>query len=489
MAESPSGGGISTSDFNALAFPIMAAVLREPKNGRIAKFKEELRKVDPAVQPAFEAFGLFVLELGRLPGEEQPAAKPVEETPTKMKRPWSRTQKVVFAIVVVVGLTFVATRFMPDIWRLSHRDRGGQVPVSHFVKESGTNKKVIVFVHGVIGDMDSTWVNPATHASWPELIKGDPELRDFDVFVYGYSSPAFGTASDISEIADRLRQQLKDWNFFTKYDEINFITHSMGGIITKRMLNTLNTPAEAANLRRVRCVIYIAVPSNGAKSADWASWLSRNSQFRSMSPKDAADFLQGTERDWAALLRERNDSFSFPRTYSAYETLSTAEFQVVPQLYTSELSDGGVIGFDYNHIDIVKPKDRNGDVYVWARARLAEASQYQSHSKTVRDTYLLAGAWSGVLEAMHLTMVLHLSGSDSHLSGTIDSPCQNSYGIPITSINRSGKSLTFRVTYLGGNPPLDFVGKVGQSKIEGEVHQGLNTVALTLKPGSLGCQH
>jgi pimeloyl-ACP methyl ester carboxylesterase len=377
VANTGPGGGISSADFNALANPIMAAVLREPKNKQIEKFKEELRKIDPALQPAFESFGLWVLELGRLPAEEEP----VGEEPTDAKPKWSRSKKVGLAIAVVLGLGFAAARFAPDIWRLSHRNHDVQVPVSHFVKESGTSKKLIVFVHGVIGDMDNTWVNPATHASWPELIKSDPDLGDFDVYVYGYSSPALGTASDINEIAERFRQQLKDWKFFTKYDELDFITHSMGGIITKRMLNTLNTPAEVPNLRRVHCVIYIAVPSNGAKSADLASWISQNPQFRSMSPEHAADFLQGAERDWAALLRERPNSSPFPRTYSAYETLSTAEFRVVPQLYVSELSDGPLIGFDYNHIDIVKPRDQNSDVYVWARARLLESSQYQGQPK------------------------------------------------------------------------------------------------------------
>jgi len=194
--------------------------------------------------------------------------------------------------------------------------------------------------------------------------------------VYGYSTPALGEASNIREIADRFGQELKDNKIFANYEEVDFITHSMGGIVTKRMLDTLNTPSESVNLHRVHSVIYLAVPSNGAELAALASWISHNPQFRSMSPRNAADFLQAVEGDWAAILRARTPSSPFPRTYSGYEKLATANFHVVPQLYTSQLADAPVLGFDYSHIDIVKPKDRDSYVYRWAKARILEASAY-----------------------------------------------------------------------------------------------------------------
>jgi WD40 repeat protein len=259
------------------------------------------------------------------------------------------------------------------------------VPKSHFVGDHGKNKKLLVFVHGVMGDMDNTWVNAETHASWPELIAGDKDLSDLDVFVYGYASPAMGDASTIERISVRFLQQLKDYRFFDEYKEVNFVTHSMGGIITKRALVMLDTPAESSTLQRVHTVIYISVPSNGADLAALASWISDNPQFKGMSPKSASDFLESVESDWANLLRQRPAPLLFPRTFSAYETLPTGPVQVVPALYTSELSDGRVVGFDYNHIDIVKPKDRDAEVYQWVKARLLEKVSVQptAFSETV----------------------------------------------------------------------------------------------------------
>ena len=98
----------------------------------------------------------------------------------------------------------------------------------------------------------------------------------------------------------------------------------MGGIITKSMLDALNTPSQIQLLRKVRCVLYISLPSNGSDLAAVASWLSRNPQFESISSRGAADFLQLIESEWAQLLRERSQPWPFPKAYYAYETLPTS---------------------------------------------------------------------------------------------------------------------------------------------------------------------
>jgi pimeloyl-ACP methyl ester carboxylesterase len=250
-----------------------------------------------------------------------------------------------------------------------------KVPSSHFVGPHA-HRNLIVFVHGVLGDMDNTWENPQTHASWPAMLAAD--LTNFDVFVYGYLSPISTSASDIYELAGRLGTEVRDRGFFKDYDQIYFITHSMGGLITKRFVDTLNTPAERANLERIRLVVYISVPASGANAAALANWISGNPQFRSMDPRGARDFLQATEGDWETLLRSRTPSSPFPLTFCAYETQPVGLLLVVPELYTATLSDANPEAFDYNHITIVKPSSTDDQVYRWVKARIVEAS-----SKTV----------------------------------------------------------------------------------------------------------
>ena len=105
-------------------------------------------------------------------------------------------------------------------------------------------------------------------------------MKGFDVYVVGYASPLLGRASTIEEVSQRVLQQLRDRGIFTRYQQIHFITHSMGGLIVKRMLVELNRPSELETLRRVRTVLFISTPAQGATLADMASWLSLNPQLR-----------------------------------------------------------------------------------------------------------------------------------------------------------------------------------------------------------------
>ncbi len=278
---------------------------------------------------------------------------------------------VIVVLVVLCGVgAFVSLRYFA-----SHKQ--SPPPQSHYVKKSPGDTKIIVFVHGVLGDIDNTWANSQTGKSWPQLIAEDPALKDYDVYVFGYSSPSNGNASNIREIATRMNTELHDEKMFRNYGEIDFITHSMGGLVTKRMLDTMNTPDDYFDLEKVHSVIYISVPSGGAHIAEVASWFSSNPQFRSMSPSESSEFLQSLDEDWQHVMRERSAPHPFPRAFVAYETISTKSVKVVPLLFTSQLSDSPIMGFDYNHVDIVKPESYGNEVYKWARARIIDSSLIQ----------------------------------------------------------------------------------------------------------------
>jgi pimeloyl-ACP methyl ester carboxylesterase len=287
-------------------------------------------------------------------------------TVLKPRRSWLRWS-VASALVVVVLLSggwFARRKVCIDV----------TVPASHFVKQKG-NRKVIIFVHGVLGDVDNTWVNANTHSSWPDLISNDPQMADFDVYVYGYKSSCGGDTSNINEIAARMGQQLEDDEFFSKYEEIDFIAHSMGGLITKSMLAALNTPAESSKLQLVHTVLFIAVPAAGAPVASLATWLSDNPQFKNMNPVDSQAFLQSIDQGWNSMARERSPAHPYPYYFVAYETGDIASLRIVPALYTSTNSDLPPIAFDYNHSTIVKPSGLDDPVYKWSRARILVASK------------------------------------------------------------------------------------------------------------------
>jgi pimeloyl-ACP methyl ester carboxylesterase len=304
------------------------------------------------------------------------------------------------------------------------------VPNSHFVGPGirpGSKRKLVVFVHGVIGDMDNTWINSETHTSWPEMIAKDHAFADFDVYVYGYQSPCEGSSSNITEIANRFRQQLQDDGFFSSYQELYFVTHSMGGLITKMMLSSLNTPSDSDKLQRVRAVLLVAVPSNGADIASIAAWKSTNPQFRNMDPGTAQAFLQSIEIQWGDAMRSRTAERPFPRSFVAYETREIAGLKIVPALFTSGLSDLAPIAFDYDHIQLVKPDSPDNDVYKWAKTRILESSSYLTSSAyddvinvTVPDNPTLAKMVKFVSKQRHVAITFATSCQYEHLNARIN---------------------------------------------------------------------
>ncbi|MDH4187584.1 MAG: alpha/beta fold hydrolase [Nitrospira sp.] len=235
-----------------------------------------------------------------------------------------------------------------------------------------SSKKLIVFVHGVFGDPGSSWTNK-TGVSWPNLIEGDENFQGFTVATYRYDSPFLKRSSGIEEITQRLLRQLEDQNIFRKFHEVYFVAHSMGGLVVKGVLANLNRPSHIQKLRIIKAVLYISTPAQGATLAEFGTWLSANPQLRDMEPAHFNDFLQALENDWQDLFRDRGTP-SFPQSFCAYETKSTNGIHIVNRVYATTYCDQNPVAVDEDHFSIVKPSNRESDIYVWARARILDTS-------------------------------------------------------------------------------------------------------------------
>jgi len=245
---------------------------------------------------------------------------------------------------------------------------------SYWVKSPRPDPRTaIVFVHGVMGDSRGTWLAPGAAAGWPALVSQDPDLPSVDVLSLGYRSPPIGSASNIEEIAVRSLRDLRDQGLFTKYDNVIFVVHSMGGLVTKRMLKTLQGEDRTA-FDKVRAVIFFATPAKGSDVAALAEWMTSNPQFRDMTPSDFSSFLQVLENDWQALLRSRPAAAPFPRSYCAYEKLPEHGIKVIVPRSTAETScDETPLAFDRDHASIVKPATVDDEVHRYLRGRILAA--------------------------------------------------------------------------------------------------------------------
>jgi hypothetical protein len=71
----------------------------------------------------------------------------------------------------------------------------GEGTESTWIRNDPKNTSVVVFVHGWTGDSSSTWLNQRSGTDWPHLLKGDPELANFDIYSFQYTSCPRGVSN------------------------------------------------------------------------------------------------------------------------------------------------------------------------------------------------------------------------------------------------------------------------------------------------------
>lgn len=133
-------------------------------------------------------------------------------------------------------------------------------------------RKIIIFVHGLGGEIDKTWGN------FPKYIIDDQEI-EHTVIEYGYTSPNFLKqfylpAPTILNIANGL---LTDINARCdiRNDEIILVGHSMGGLVIRRLLLRLNTKGIKHNISKV---CFFDVPHDGSGLANIGKYIAFNNR-------------------------------------------------------------------------------------------------------------------------------------------------------------------------------------------------------------------
>jgi hypothetical protein len=133
-------------------------------------------------------------------------------------------------------------------------------------------RKIIIFVHGLGGEIDKTWGN------FPKYIIDDQEI-EHTVIEYGYTSPNFLKqfylpAPTVLNIANGL---LTDINARCdiRNDEIILVGHSMGGLVIRRLLLRLNTKGIKHNIRKV---CFFDVPHDGSGLANIGKYIAFNNR-------------------------------------------------------------------------------------------------------------------------------------------------------------------------------------------------------------------
>jgi glycine betaine/choline ABC-type transport system substrate-binding protein len=241
---------------------------------------------------------------------------------------------------------------------------------SKFIRQTPSNKKVIVFVHGVTGTLSNTWLNSAESGKtyWPTLIKEEKDLRDYDVFVASYFTPLVVTGPTINEIAHVIHQDLVRHHILPDdsgkvdpnlYTEVVFICHSMGNLVIRNMM-VMYPPQKAST--QIPLILSLAAPSAGSKLASYMELVSENPTFNEMVKLDRNSFLQLLNGVW---MRAAFDT----EIACAYEMLPTPEIKAViveKESATAVCTRNDFYGFKETHVSIVKPNNDTHEVHNWA---------------------------------------------------------------------------------------------------------------------------
>ncbi|WP_244436167.1 esterase/lipase family protein [Sinorhizobium fredii] len=227
-----------------------------------------------------------------------------------------------------------------------------------------------MFVHGLTGHYEKTWHSRSSPPEfWPYWLEDD--LPNVAVWSLGYPAEASrwqsGGAMALPDRARNLLPLLANEPKLTK-GNIIFVGHSLGGLIIKQLLQLAASEGahqrdRAHFLRRVRKVAFVGTPHFGSDQGTLANKL--RLLFR---PRETIAGLSRNDPHLASL----NSWF---RNYSVEHSIDCIVFQEhrpvrwLGKIVKNDSSDPGlapsapVIPLDEDHISIVKPADRNADIY------------------------------------------------------------------------------------------------------------------------------
>jgi pimeloyl-ACP methyl ester carboxylesterase len=149
------------------------------------------------------------------------------------------------------------------------------------------NKKAIIFLHGLLGEV-GVWTPMA------KLLLSDPELADWDIYSLGYRTTVlFQPFSEEPSLENQCELLYTNLALapIARYESLAFVAHSAGGLVLQRALVNFDDV-----LLRTTHAFFFGTPSTGSYYA--RRWAFLNAQLRDMA--QGSDFIRRLRRDWTA---------------------------------------------------------------------------------------------------------------------------------------------------------------------------------------------
>jgi pimeloyl-ACP methyl ester carboxylesterase len=216
-------------------------------------------------------------------------------------------------------------------------------------------KSLILFVHGLGGSADGTWIK------FPQLIEQDPELAArYDVRTFGYSTAMFGATPPFQTCADALKTEIE--TRYSAYSSIAIVAHSQGGLIARwHIADQINSQRPL----RIDRLLTFATPHQGAGGASVLRWIPGASrQTKALDPN--SEFRQALGLAWG---QSKADQKIATRDVVAEDDWVVGSVSATGSSPIDVAVVGGV-----GHIGVVKPASAAASSFLVAKSFLLDDS-------------------------------------------------------------------------------------------------------------------
>lgn len=280
-----------------------------------------------------------------------------------------------------------AARSLANLDRETVRDKyqDGVYVLHPQYRTSQPIKADVLFIHGLMGAAFKTWrqQDPEQPAStqriwedeasyttcWPKswLAADCPALRiisvEYDTSLSDWRARCPMDRKSISFRSSELLSKLRAAGVGDR--PVIWVSHSMGGLLVKKMLlEASRKPEMSAVTDNTRGIIFYSVPHHGSHLAEYSVNV-RYLLFPSLEVKELrkdSPALKSLHDDFLEFARDRNlQVLNFVETLPTYVG-SMIKLHVVPP-ESADLGIGDLIPVDVNHLDICKPKEKDAFLY------------------------------------------------------------------------------------------------------------------------------
>jgi hypothetical protein len=317
-----------------------------------------------------------------------------------------------YAFVVLVTIFISSCTPFPTVSVSVPLPKANTSKSQYIYKSPENNKRVIVFVHGIFGDAIKTWKN-SNGKYFFDFVKEDRDVFDkTDIYAYGFDSEYFGGRFTIDQIAASMNSRLLNDGIFN-YDRIIFVNHSLGGLVTMKLL--LKYPQYS---KQVPLIFFFATPQEGAAIANIADRLLSNSSLMDMFPFDQNEFLSELDGDWKNKIKDKSINTIINCAYETQvTTIGMLGVLVVPRSSATRYCDGESMPINENHISIVKPASWESDSYIALRNAVRAINADKEYPTPEMTKPKSNTRWDGIWKSedgYEFSFALHLtiSGDD-----------------------------------------------------------------------------